>query len=78
MRTIAADLGLTEVMWDISGADRLDLSVSTIVKLSLRADGGDVVLLHGAGGHRGNTVGALPYIIEGFQEKGLTFETLCN
>ena len=75
---VAADLGLTDVIWDFSGADWFDVPVSTIVKLGLRADGGDVVLLHDGGGYRGDTVRALPYIIEGFQEKGLTFETLCN
>ena len=53
------------------------MSVSTVVTLTLRANGGDVALLHDAGGNRWTTVRALPYIIEGFQEKGLTFETLC-
>lgn len=78
VRAVAEGLGLTEVMWDFSGADWLDVSVSAIVRLSLRAEGGDVVLLHDGGGYRGDTIRALPYIIEGFQEKGLTFETLCN
>jgi len=78
VRGVAAGLDLTEVMWDTSAADYTRPPVTNIVRRILTARGGDVILLHDAGGIRTNTVRALPYIIEGFQERGLSFETLCD
>ncbi len=78
VRRVASGVGLAEVMWDASGADWKGYSARTIASLVLRAQGGDVVLLHDGGGIRTNTVAALPIIIEGFLERGLTFETLCE
>jgi len=78
VRDIAAGQGLAEVMWDVSGADWTRPSVASIVRRVLTADGGDIVLLHDAGGMRWNTVAALPAIIRGFQKRKLSFETLCD
>lgn len=79
VEAIGESLGLTQVLWDVDAADWTRPSAGTISWRVLRyTDGGDVVLLHDGGGIRWNTVNALPGIVTGLRDRGLSFETICD
>jgi peptidoglycan/xylan/chitin deacetylase (PgdA/CDA1 family) len=71
VRSIAADLGLATVLWDVNPADQGDGSW-----ILAHTGGGDILLLHDSGGWA--TVGALPAVIEGLLAQGLEFVPLCS
>ena len=72
----AQSLGLRTVQWDVAGLDWKRRSARQIADEVLhRACAGSIVLLHDGDsddkGDRRETVGALPLIIEGLNDKGL-------
>jgi len=71
VRAIAADLGLTTLLWDVNPADQGDSGW-----ILEETGGGDILLLHDLGGWV--TVNALPAIIEGLRAEGLEFVPLCS
>lgn len=77
IRSIAAGLGLTSIMWDVDPWDFRHPGPSAVASHVLsRANGGDIVLFHDTGGW--STYGALPAIIEGLRARGLELVTICS
>jgi peptidoglycan/xylan/chitin deacetylase (PgdA/CDA1 family) len=81
---IARELGLETVMWNVSGHDwnaSPDSAIESKVARRIRADGGDIILLHD-GGHRAlgadraQTVIATDNLIRRFKEQGYVFVTV--
>jgi peptidoglycan-N-acetylglucosamine deacetylase len=71
------DLDETLVMWDVEAEDWGMPGPDAIARRVLDgAQPGSVVLLHDGGGDRSQTVQALPAVIEGCLERGLSFVTL--
>ena len=77
--SVAASLGLVQVLWNVDPTDWRRPGVDTIVANVLsHATGHDVViLLHDGGGDRSQTVAALPRIISGLRARGYHFTRLC-
>jgi peptidoglycan/xylan/chitin deacetylase (PgdA/CDA1 family) len=70
-------LGMITVLWNDSPADWLRQGVDVILNRTLtRAGDGAIILLHDGGGDRSQTVAALPFIIEGLQQRGFQLVTL--
>ena len=70
-------LGLITVLWNDSPADWLRQGVDVILNRTLtRAGNGAIILLHDGGGDRSQTVAALPFIIEGLQQRGFQLVSL--
>jgi peptidoglycan-N-acetylglucosamine deacetylase len=66
----------TIAMWDVGADDWAAPEADVIAKRVLdQTQPGSVILLHDGGGDRSNTVAALPAIIEGLLERGLSFTT---
>lgn len=76
--SVAAELGQPVLLWDVDTQDYATPGSFHITNRALQAEGGDVILMHDAGGDRWGTVRALPQIIEGLAQRGLRFETLCD
>lgn len=73
---VAAELGLTTVLWDVDSQDWLQPGAEQIAAQVLRAvQPGSIVLFH-AGDNNPQTVRALPTIIKGLRERGLELVTL--
>jgi len=69
-----AEIDATTVVWDVAPDDWAMPGADTIARLVLdEAQPGSVVLLHDSGGDRGQTVAALPPIIEGLLARGFSF-----
>jgi peptidoglycan/xylan/chitin deacetylase (PgdA/CDA1 family) len=79
VRSVAASVGLDEVMWNVDPSDYLSPAPATIVaRVLAQADGRPLVVgLHDGGGTRANTVAALPAIIDGLRARGYEFVTAC-
>ena len=74
----AAELNLKTVMWDMTGADWLDISAEQIARRVVNNAGpGTVVLLHDGGGPRDRTVSALEVILGELTQKGFRFSAMC-
>ncbi len=72
--TVAEELGLYTIQWDVDSLDWKDLSANDIaVRILGRVKNGSIVLMHNDGKH---TVEALPLVIEGLKNKGYTFKTI--
>ena len=72
--TVAEELGLYTIQWDVDSLDWKDLSAHDIsVRILNGVHNGSIVLMHNDGKH---TVEALPIIIEGLRNKGYTFKTI--
>jgi peptidoglycan/xylan/chitin deacetylase (PgdA/CDA1 family) len=72
-----SELDETIVMWDVDATDWAMPGPDAIARRVIdSSQPGSVVLLHDGGGDRSQTVQALPAIIEGCQERGLSFVTL--
>ncbi len=79
VRDIARERNYTLCLWTISSQDWREISKRDITaRILSRVTGGDILLFHDSGniisaegGHRYNTVQALPQIITGLKEKGL-------
>ncbi len=69
---IAGELGMTVVLWSLSPSDYRPAAPSRIVRRVVgRAGSGDIILLHDRGRGSGQTLEALPDIVEGLRAKGL-------
>ncbi|MEV8504570.1 polysaccharide deacetylase family protein [Actinoplanes sp. NPDC051475] len=78
LNTIAGE-GMTTVLWDVEAADWILPGSEAIVGSVLSAAGdGSVVLLHDGGGDRGQTVAALPAILDGLLRGGFRFVDLSD
>jgi peptidoglycan/xylan/chitin deacetylase (PgdA/CDA1 family) len=72
--TAAHELGLTTILWDVSGRDLVQRAPQRIAASVIRAARpGSVVLLHGG---LEWTMEALPLIVEGLRAKGFIFASL--
>jgi peptidoglycan/xylan/chitin deacetylase (PgdA/CDA1 family) len=77
VRSVAAGLGLTSIMWDVDPWDWKHPGSAAVASHVLsRTGGGDIVLFHDTAGW--STIGALPAIIEGLRSRGLEFVPLCS
>jgi peptidoglycan/xylan/chitin deacetylase (PgdA/CDA1 family) len=77
VRSLAADLGLATIMWDVDPWDWKHPGTSAVASHVLsRTTGGDIVLFHDTAGW--STIGALPAIIQGLRARGLEFVTICS
>ncbi len=74
VRSIASQLGLTQVLWTIDTRDWQRPGVNAIVRTVLsNARNGSIVQMHDGGGNRSQTVQALPQIILGLRQRGFSF-----
>jgi len=77
VRSVAAGLGLTSIMWDVDPWDWKRPGPTAVASHVLsRTGGGDIVLFHDTAGW--STIGALPAIIQGLRARGLEFVPLCS
>lgn len=75
--TQANQLGLTIVLWNDDPRDWSRPGPTAIISWALtQAGSGSIILLHDGGGDRGQTVAALPTIIESLKRQGFTLVTL--
>jgi peptidoglycan/xylan/chitin deacetylase (PgdA/CDA1 family) len=77
VRSIASDLGLRTVIWDV---DSVDWTSPGCERIAARVREGvrnrSIVLLHDGGGNRTQTVCALPRIIHDLRARGYRFATV--
>jgi peptidoglycan/xylan/chitin deacetylase (PgdA/CDA1 family) len=73
---VARGLGETTVQWDVDTNDWQLPGSGTIAARALQARSGSIVLMHDAGGPRGQTLAALPQIIDGLRSRGYRFVTV--
>ncbi len=72
--TVAEELGLYTIQWDVDSLDWKDLGANDIaVRVLKRVKNGSIILMHNDGKH---TVEALPVVIEGLRNKGYSFKTI--
>jgi peptidoglycan/xylan/chitin deacetylase (PgdA/CDA1 family) len=77
VRSVAADLGLATVMWDVDPWDWRHPGAPVVASHVLRnTEGGDIVLFHDTAGW--STIGALPQIITGLRARGLQLVPICS
>lgn len=77
VQSIAADLGLSTILWSVDPRDWSRPGVSKIVQTVLdTTHNGSIILLHDGGGDRSQTVAALPQIISALQQRGFQFVTI--
>ncbi len=70
--TVAEEMGLYTIQWDVDSLDWKDLSANDIaVRVLKGVKNGSIILMHNDGKH---TVEALPLVIEGLKNKGYTFK----
>ena len=76
----AAQIGLSQVLWNVDPSDYRRPGAATIAARVLSAANGSglVVGVHDGGGDRSQTLAALPAIIDGFRSRGYTFVRLCT
>lgn len=73
----AKKLHLLMTLWSVDTDDYQQPGVSVIVERALEgAHGGEILLLHDAGGVRTQTIEALPLIIKGLRAKGFNLVTV--
>jgi peptidoglycan/xylan/chitin deacetylase (PgdA/CDA1 family) len=68
VRSIAAQHGLTQIVWDIDSMDWNGASVSAIVAANARLTNGQIILMHE---WPANTLAAIPSIARGLASRGL-------
>lgn len=77
VRSLAHDLGLNLVLWDVDPRDWSRPGVETIEKRVLDgAKAGRIILMHDGGGDRSQTVAALDPILTTLAEQGYVFRSL--
>jgi len=77
VRSIAAQLGMVQILWTLDTRDWQRPGVAAIVNAALTsARNGSIIILHDGGGDRSQTVQALPQIISGLEQRGFTFTTV--
>jgi len=67
---------MTTVLWDIDAQDWARPGTDAIVAEVSKSTDGSVILMHDAGGDRGQTVESLPRILETLLERGHHFVTI--
>jgi len=71
--------GMSNVLWSVDPTDWARPGAAEIVRRTLAAVGpGSIILLHDAGGDRSQTLAALPAILDGIHDRGLTPVVLCR
>ncbi|MFN2569370.1 MAG: polysaccharide deacetylase family protein [Candidatus Dormibacteria bacterium] len=76
---LLAGRGLSTMLWSVDPTDWSRPGAGEIVRRTLSAvRPGSIILLHDAGGDRSQTVAALPAILDGLRDRGLTPVTLCH
>jgi peptidoglycan/xylan/chitin deacetylase (PgdA/CDA1 family) len=75
MRWLAGN-GMTTVLWDIDTEDWSRPGTDTVVANATTATAGSVILMHDAGGDRGQTVAALPQVLTRLLDRGYRFVTV--
>src|SRR5207244_1664330 len=74
-----SERGLSTVLWSADTRDWTRPGTGTIVRLALaNLSPGAIVLLHDGGGDRGETLAALPRIIESVQSQGYRLVPICR
>ena len=69
--------GMSSVLWDVDTVDWMLPGSEAIYRQAVgRARAGSIVLKHDGGGPRGQTLSALPRIIEGLQSRGFELVTV--
>ncbi|WP_273941219.1 polysaccharide deacetylase family protein [Kutzneria chonburiensis] len=68
LRTVEANHGLTQVIWDVDSQDWNGASVDAIVQANARLTNGQVILMHE---WPANTLAAIPRIARGLAGRGL-------
>jgi peptidoglycan/xylan/chitin deacetylase (PgdA/CDA1 family) len=77
VRSVAAGLGLREILWDVDPFDWKIPGSSYVSWHILRyTNDGDIILLHDTAGP--STYNAIGDIVTGLRERGLEFVTLCR
>lgn len=72
----ARHLGMSQVIWDVDTRDWSQPGAGTIAARATAVQPGSIVLMHDGGGPRGQTVAALPHIIENLKSRGYRLVTL--
>ncbi len=73
----AAALGLTTVVWDVDPSDYTRPGTDAIVgRVLAGVRSGSIVLMHDGGGPRGETLAALPRIVDALRARGYRFVTV--
>jgi len=74
-----SERGLTTVLWSADTRDWTRPGTDTIVRRALAGlSPGTIILLHDGGGDRGETLAALPRIIESVQSQGYRLVPICH
>jgi len=69
--------GSRVVMWNVDSHDWEKRGVKKIVRVVVKnSKPGAIILMHDGGGERGQTIGALPQIIDKLRAKGYVFVTV--
>ncbi len=68
LKSVEAQFGLTEIIWDVDSQDWNGASVSAIVAANARLTNGQIILMHD---WPANTVAAIPQIAAGLKSRGL-------
>jgi peptidoglycan/xylan/chitin deacetylase (PgdA/CDA1 family) len=77
VRSIAASLGLSTVVWNVDPKDWSRPGTNAIIQNVLKSvHNGSIILLHDGGGNRSETVAALPTIITRLAQRGFQFITI--
>lgn len=77
VQSLAANLGMTTVLWSVDPRDWSKPGTTVITQLILDAvHNGSIILLHDGGGDRSETVAALPTIITTLEQRGFQFVTI--
>lgn len=68
VRSVAAEHGLREIIWDVSTGDTSGVSVDRIVQANSRLTNGQIILMHDG---PPNTIAAIPRITRGLASRSL-------
>ncbi len=68
LKSVEAQFGLTEILWDVDSQDWNGASTAAIVQANARLTNGQVILMHD---WPANTVAAIPQIAAGLRSRGL-------
>jgi peptidoglycan/xylan/chitin deacetylase (PgdA/CDA1 family) len=77
VQSIAANLGLSTVLWNVDPRDwALPGTNAIIAKVLNSVNDGSIIEMHDGGGYRSETVAALPTIITTLEQRGFRFVTI--
>jgi peptidoglycan-N-acetylglucosamine deacetylase len=77
VRSIAASLGLSTVLWNVDPKDWSRPGTGVIIQRVLGStQNGSIILMHDGGGDRSQTIAALPTIITTLEQRGYHFVTI--